>query len=113
MTELGDDRVQFYFRHKDQIDEWAGLIAEARSATHEFLHGLLEDLSALASDLGIDDAEPEDLEVSRGGVLLLRKAHWPRLHDGRPEIGIGLGWERGALPVGANTPYTGLRISQD
>jgi len=109
MTVLGDERVRFYLRNQAEIDEWASLKKEAASVVDDFLHSLLEDITDVAADLGLD-ADPEDLDLSKGGVLLLRRSTWPRLEDGAPEIGIGLAWDSSPLLHGPTAPYSGLRI---
>jgi hypothetical protein len=49
---LDDDRVLFYLRHRDQIEEWAALRTEAAVAVDGWLFELRPRIETLCSELG-------------------------------------------------------------
>ena len=51
---LDDDRIRFYFKHREQIEQWAALRTEAAAAVDEWMEQLGPSLEALASELGPD-----------------------------------------------------------
>ena len=51
---LDDERVRFYFRHREQIEQWAALRSEAAAAVDEWMTQLAPDIEDLAKSLGPD-----------------------------------------------------------
>ena len=66
-TELASPRLQFYLRHKANIETWAALKNDVREATGELHAGIREDLEAFASDYGDDVVVRYDAEGTRLG----------------------------------------------
>ncbi len=110
MTRLGDDRIHFYLRNKEQIDEWAAVGEEAAAAVGEWLTTLRRDVADVAEDLG-SDVDAAEVEVSRGGVFLMKLAAWPLDTEQDPLVGIGLAWDREPFLNGERAPYSGIRVS--
>jgi len=51
---LDDERVRFYLRNRDRIEEWAALRAEAAAAIDEWLFELRPAVEDLAQGFGSD-----------------------------------------------------------
>jgi hypothetical protein len=108
-----DDRTQFFLRHRPQIEEWASLADDARTATETLLFAIVKDLDEWANN------QIPPLEVS-----LQRETNWPKILIHRhawllaapvPEIGIGIEWVRPSLDLAHDTrcPYVGVRVCYD
>jgi len=112
---LDDERVRFYFRHRDQIEEWAALRSEAAAAIDEWFFAMRPDVEALARDLGpgvvlhvIDEAG-----VAYPSYRLVRDS-WPESSNSDPVASVSLEWVRGRTTLRASTsPYVGLRAAKD
>jgi len=48
-----DDRALFFLSHRRQIEEWAGLAAEASAATSTFLESMTDDLNGFVPEFEI------------------------------------------------------------
>lgn len=102
-----DAKAAFYFQHREQIEEWAALRADARR--------LLDD--ALTTRLGgLTAPNDQTLVVSHELV----SGAYPRVgfqHRGwlpaEVEITVSIGWTRGQLlsPSGTSWPYLGLHLT--
>jgi hypothetical protein len=107
---LDDDRIRFYFKHREQIEQWAALRTEAAAAVDEWMEQLGRPLEALASELGPDVrvvviTAPEAAYPS---FRLVREA-WG-LDAAGPLACVALEWVRGRTTMrGGQTPYVGLR----
>jgi len=104
---LDDDRIRFYFKHREQIEQWAALRTEAFAAVDEWMEQLGPSFEALANELGPDvrvvRTEPDDPYPA---YCLMREA-WGL--DARA-ASIAIAWIRGRTTMrAAQTPYVGLR----
>ena len=108
---LDDERVQFYLRHAEQIEQWASLRSAAASAVDGWLADLVPHIEELARELGSDVR----VGVNVGddvGYPLYRLTHSAWGFDGQddPPASIALEWVRARTTIsGASKPYVGLR----
>jgi hypothetical protein len=110
-----DERVRFYLRHREKIEEWAALRSESAVAVDEWLLGLRPDVERLARDLDrnvtlhVLDRTDEALP----GYRLVR-TFWPESGNPDPPASVGLEWIRGRTTLRASTsPYVGLRAPKE
>lgn len=112
---LDDERVRFYFRNREQIEEWAAIRSEAAAAVDEWMVQLEPDVAALAHELGPNvrlDAHVGSEQAYPSYRLTRPEWHAPN-SDARPAC-IALEWPRGRTILrGSNTPYVGVRASKD
>ncbi len=108
---LDDERVRFYFRHREQIEQWAALRTEAAAAVDEWMVQLGPDIEELAHSLGPDVqvralVGPEQPYPS----YRLTRSTWGFGIVDDPPACISLEWLRGRTTMrGGSTPYVGLR----
>src|SRR5688572_20532935 len=100
-----DAKVDFYWRHRPQIEEWAALRAQARRVLIEFIREEAGRLWSLAEDA-------DDLQVVDQAdipVLGLTRSSW--LASGH-DVAIALGWNSGSLLAGTGSglPWVGVRV---
>ena len=96
MNRIDDERIKFYLKHQQRIDEWAALSREVPSLAHRFLCSCQDDIEALAGELGPDLPVHAHLESDYPKLLLYRPAWHPQNthHEASipPRIGIGIEW---------------------
>jgi hypothetical protein len=112
---IDDEKVRFYLLHRDQLEEWSALRADAAAAIDEWLRSLQGDLEAVVGELG-DDVKlvPWVGEEEGWPGLYLKCSWWPEGPDEKPLALIGLQWARGKTLLGpSSSPYVGLRIKRD
>ena len=108
---LDDERVRFYFRHREQIEQWAALRSEAAAAVDEWMTQLAPDIEDLAKSLGPD----VKLRVWTGAdqaypSYRLTRATWGFGDADDPPACVALEWLRARTTMrGGSTPYVGLR----
>lgn len=110
-TELSSPRLQFYLRHKANIETWAALRNEVHDATSELMAGLREDFADVATGFGNDASVRYDGEGTRYPRLMLWRSSWPE-HDQEATLGIGLEWMAKVDPGGSAPPYYGIRVAR-
>lgn len=109
-----DERVRFYFRHREEIEQWAALRGEAATAVDEWLAQLAPDIAALAASLGA---------TVRVHAIIGEDQDWPlfQLSDARwgfgelegPHASIALQWWRGrTIMRGTSLPFVGVRSAK-
>jgi hypothetical protein len=106
-----DERVRFYFRHREQIEQWAALRSEAAAAVDEWMTQLGPDIEELARSLGPDVQFRglTDTEQAYPSYRLTRAA-WGFGNVNDPPACVSLEWLRGRTTMrGGSTPYVGLR----
>lgn len=104
-----DERVRFYLRHRQQIEEWAALRSEATSAIDAWLGEMGSDVADL--DLGAD----VELQVVRADEQAYPAFRFTRTTWGRAPhvLSVGLEWQRGKTVLSdASAPYVGVRAPQ-
>jgi hypothetical protein len=110
MTDVMDERVRFYLRHREQIEAWAALKSEAAAAIDERLEQLVEDVEGLVGDLGDDVELSAVVQGEAYPRLLLHRKSW-RQTEGSPEASVALEWARGKTLLGPTAcPYVGVRF---
>lgn len=104
---LKNERVQFYLRHREQLEEWFELRTEAAQAIDAWLAALASEIESLADEMGSD----VQLVNNTDGVtptIYLRKRSWPvATTDEQPRV--GLEWARKLMLKGESFPYVGIR----
>lgn len=108
---LDDERVRFYLKHREQIEQWASLRSEAASAIDEWMEALGPQVEELARELGRDVRLAEQVESHQPypSYRLTRMA-WGFDGSDDPPAAVTLEWVRGKATLhGNSTPYVGLR----
>lgn len=111
---LDDERVRFYFRHRDQIEQWAALRSEAAAAMDEWLEQLGPDIEELALELGSDVRVRSWVgpEFQYPAYRMVREG-WGFGDVDEPPACVSLEWVRGRVTMRGNAaPYVGLRSSK-
>lgn len=105
---IDDEKVQFYFRHRDQLDEWLALRQEAAAAIDEWLTALRPDVESLVAELGEDVELIVALEDAWPSLYVKRSA-WPGKTRADATALIGFQWARGKTLLGTSSaPYVGV-----
>lgn len=108
---LDDQRVQFYLRHREQLEEWFEIRKEAAAAVDEWLRGLSADMKSLASELGDDVKFVAALDDDPS--LYLKRSSWPgqTVND---SVFVGLHWAaRNTLLYGSGPPYVFVQVDRN
>lgn len=86
---IDDEPVQFYFRHRAQIEEWAGLAKAAQATTRAILDTL---------SMRLQERHPANASVLTGvdgpyQRVAFYREEWRNSELGDlPLIGLGMGW---------------------
>ena len=106
---LNDDRLRFYLRHQDQIEEWAALGVEVRQATLEAFRSLGPYVEPIGVELGVHVR----LDDAQGNYprWILRRPDWPVVGSD-PLAAVVLEAERANIAPASpsRAPYVGIRI---
>ena len=109
---LNNERIRFYFRHRDQIEEWAALRTEAAVAVDAWLADLQPDVEALARELASDVRVHAILDEAYPSFRLVRSG-WGFGDNNNPPACIAFEWQRSRTTMGDGYfPYVGMRASQ-
>jgi hypothetical protein len=98
---FGDERIQFFLRHRADIKAWAAIEADVVAATRELLAraqpAIEERLLALDPNalVGRRDSGPWER-------IMARREHWPE------SVGVTLEWHRSVDPLGTAPPKLGV-----
>jgi len=96
MNRIDDERIKFYLKHQERIEEWAALSKDVSGVAHRFLCSCQDDIEALAGELGPDVHIHAHLESDYPKLLLYRPAWHPQnsRHEASipPRIGVGIEW---------------------
>ncbi len=113
---LEDDRVLFYLRHRDQIEEWAALRFEAAQAVDEWLVALRPGVEELVAELGsdvivhaVEDLSPPVPELPHCPPRLARCVD---RGCGRVDL-AGVDTRQDHAPRERERPYVGLRSAKE
>lgn len=103
-----DAQLDFYWRHRRQIEEWAALRTEARRALVELIREDADRLWTLAAE--VDDVQV----VDKPDVTLLGLTR-PSWSTNGYDVTIALGWNSGSLlsGTGQGLPWAGVRVGYD
>lgn len=104
-----DARLRFYLENKRIIDEWAGLVGEARVAADAFFRTLVDPLHELAARLGEDVAVHAQLDDTPHPKLMLYRQSWLGSGGGF-RVGVGLEWARGSAAF--DKSYSGVWVNR-
>jgi hypothetical protein len=101
---FGDERVQFFLRHREDIREWAAIEREVISATRGVLAGLQTDIDGRLAAIGADvtTARRDGGSYER---IMARRPVWPDW------VGVTLEWETGVDPFGSRLPKYGIFVT--
>lgn len=98
MNRIEDDRVLFYLRHQQRIDEWAALGKEASETAHRFLCSCQDDIAALAAEFDPNVKSVVFLEEGHPKIFLCRSAWFSAAKATEyPRTAIGLEWLRSGV----------------
>ena len=83
MKRIEDERIRFYLKHRQQIEEWAKVRKVLPEFAHEFYASLLEHLCGEFNKCGVEVSLHET-------VIRLRRRNWPPAEKGPA---VELGWD--------------------
>lgn len=109
-----DERVRFYFRHREQIEQWAALRSEAAAAVDEWMTQLAPDIEELAKSLGPDVRVRAVTSADQAyPSYRLTRATWGFGDAEDPPACVALEWLRARTTMrGGSTPYVGMRAAK-
>lgn len=116
MNRIDDDRVAFYLKHQQRIDEWAALATDALALTHRFLCSCEGDVTAMAEQLGHDVRPFISLEEKFPKLFLHRSSWLPAADSSEPpRVAIGIEWIPATVSfaVREKTAYAGVWVRQE
>jgi hypothetical protein len=107
---IDDERVRFYLRHREQLEEWFELRPEVASAVDKWLLDVAESAKALTDELeGRVEFVAEYGENTRWPAIYFKRPAWP-------DVKIGMMWARGGTLLvgsdGVGIPWYGLRCEK-
>ena len=86
MKRIDDERIKFFLKHRQQIEEWLAVKMDLSAFAHEFYGSLREDIRIrVANDIVVGELS----EPGNAGLFRLRRNNWPE--DGPA---VELGWWR-------------------
>jgi hypothetical protein len=100
---FGDERLQFFLRHREDIRAWAAIEKEVIEATRGILAGLQTDIDErlAAIDSDVTTARRDSASYER---IMARRPVWPDW------VGVTLEWETGVDPFGSRLPKYGVFV---
>ena len=111
---IDDERVRFYLRHREQLEEWQALRSETAAAIDEWLVALKPDLESAVGEVGGDVQLISIIDDTNFPSLDLRRPWWPGGQKAEADVQVGLQWMRGKTLLGpATSPYLGVRSKRD
>jgi hypothetical protein len=115
---FSDERLRFYLRHRNQIEEWLALGKEVRTATVELFGALQPEMEALAASLG-DDVRQRFVPGQWSSYQFWRET-WPSAAAGPgvavnteafPTVAVSMECPRDVDPAGDTPPSVGVSIN--
>ena len=94
MNRIEDDRVAFYLKHQERIEEWAALAEDSSEIAHDFLCSLADDLNQLVVHLGATVRLDNDSAHASWPSYLLALPEWYASSTGDLRAAIALGWHK-------------------
>lgn len=113
MNRIEDERVLFYLRHQERIDEWAALAKDASELADQFLRSCERDISGVAAEFDADVRTFVSLNEPYPKLFLCRADWFPQTDDKEvPRAGIGIEWQRSAVTFAGRgkTAYVGTWV---
>ena len=107
---IEDEKVEFYLRNREQLEQWFALRAEAAAAIDEWLASLKPDVETLVAELAGDVEFFASLDEEQPFPgLFLKRTCWPGTGRDAPVL-IGLQWSRGKTLLRAGSaPWVVVR----
>ena len=108
MKQIDDERLEFYLRHRQQIEEWEAVKNDLDRFAHEFYASLRDDLRRnVPDDVVVGDvSEPP----GNSGLFRLRRHDWP---ENGPAVELGW-WPKNRMYSSPNRlVWCGLYAGQD
>jgi hypothetical protein len=116
MNRVPDERVAFYLKHQQRIEEWAALAPDAQSAAQQFLRSCEPDLLTLAATLGPDLRSFVSLDEPWPKLFVCR-SEWLTDADSSksPWVAIGLEWQATEVTFGGHkkSAYSGVWVNEE
>lgn len=105
---INDERVRFYLRNRERIEEWAALRKQATAAVDGWLTDLHPAVTELAAGLGAQ-LNPRIDPDNEWPTFQLVRPSWPLHVSGEPIACVALQWHRGYVTLGSGEPpYVGV-----
>ena len=117
MNHIDDERVAFYLRHQQRIEEWAALAGDTAKVAHGFMCSLADDLDQLAKELGSTVIVAKDMDNPSYPSFLLAVPEWyvtPSMDELR--VGVGIVWHRTSglgFTIPEKCAHTGVWANRD
>ena len=93
MNRIDDERVLFYLKHQQRIEEWAALSKDLANIAYDFLCSCEGDIGSLATELA-PDAQPYSSLEEKYPKLFICRRNWFRDKQDTPIVAIGVEWLR-------------------
>ena len=96
MKRIDDERIKFYLKHRQQIEEWLDVKNDLAKFAHEFYASLRDDIRMKVPDDVIvgDVSEPP----GNSGLFRLGRCDWP---EEGPAVELGW-WHKGKMDFSHN-----------
>lgn len=108
MKRIEDERIRFYLKHRQQIEEWVKVGEELPRFVHDFYASLRDEIRKKVPDDVIvgDVSEPP----GNSGLFRLRRRDW---HEEGPAVELGW-WHKGKMDFSSNDwVWCGLYADQN
>lgn len=106
---IEDERIAFYYRHRDDIRRWAAIEKEIPPHVHRYLLSLKPRVASLAGEF---QAYPYSKDLDRGHPkLLLVRRPWLRSSE-QARVGIGIEWRSNRVNLFSEKPYVGVWVDK-
>lgn len=108
MKRIDDERIKFYLKHQQQIEEWEAVKNDLDRFAHEFYASLRDDIrNKVPADVIVGDvSEP----AGNSGLFRLRRYDWP---ENGPAVELGW-WPKNRMYSSPNHGvWCGLYADQD
>lgn len=106
---IEDERIAFYYRHRDDIRRWAAIEKDLPQHVHRYLLSLQPRVAGLAKEF---EAYPYTKDLDRGHPkLLLVRRPWLRSSE-QARVGVGLEWRSNQVDLITDKPYVGVWVDK-
>ena len=116
MDRIDDERVSFYLKHREDIDSWLALKADASRALDDFLRQSAEQLKELAAQFGEDVVVRSRLASGRSRHIRFLRPGWRADHN-IVRAAIQLEWSASrvswGLAAGSEPAYVSVWANRD
>ena len=112
MKQIKDERIKFYLKHRQQIEEWAKIKESVHKFAHEFYANLFEHLRDEAQKSETFDHVDIKIVINGGSEnpsIRFRRCNWPEA-EGGPRL--DLAWWKAKVDFLGRNVWCGIRVDQ-